>query len=707
MVGKSKTEVSVRSEKNPSAGPVSSSPQTHGGLVTWGEFGSALLIILNDSSQGRITWSHWEQFPSGRVAVFHFEVPKTDSHYTIVTPIEQSLEGFQSSPSAATGGMVVVAGGSSTTKLARTTPGYHGSLWVDPATGTILRFSLIANLSGNIPFDRIGILVEYGSVRIADKIFICPVRSLALSSALQTVNTTLDGATTEWLNENLFTNYHIFATSSRILTADNAAATADNTNPNSPVEIQSSAIAEQAPQLFPTTTTSSTEQASSPIQSQLETSVSSATVPPDKALAQPQLPGVGDGAAKTNLSANGPSADSSAQAHSESKPMSVSQTSSIPEATQTSDSNVTIHVDVKALLVPAVVRDHKGRSVGDLVRSDFRVLDRGKPRAITGFSIEKSAQARDVSQPPELGSAGLTDTSQPAAASDRFTVFLFDDRHLNVSDLSFIQRAAIKMLDRPLVAGEYVDVLSFMGVNSGITRDRDKLRAAVMQLKMHPLHQHDDLECPNISAYTAHQIIDLRDMQVFQAAISQARSCSHLMLTGGEDVFKNMVLSAANRALNIGQEDARASLNGIETVVRAMAKLPGQRTLILVSPGFFTDSPGTEYFKSDILNQAAASNVIISALDARGMVVDTIGDDHVMSELATGTGGTFFHHSNDLTGGLDSLTVPPKYIYLLELSLNGVKPDGTYHGLKVKVDRRGLNVQARKGYVATKPENAK
>ena len=124
----------------------------------------------------------------------------------------------------------------------------------------------------------------------------------------------------------------------------------------------------------------------------------------------------------------------------------------------------------------------------------------------------------------------------------------------------------------------------------------------------------------------------------------------------------------------MGQEDARETLNVIESVVRAMAKLPGQRTLILVSPGFFSDSPETTYFKSEVLNQAAAANVIISALDARGMVVDTTGADHVMSELAAGTGGAFFDHSNDLEGGLKSLTVPPEFLYLLELSLKASSP---------------------------------
>jgi VWFA-related protein len=377
------------------------------------------------------------------------------------------------------------------------------------------------------------------------------------------------------------------------------------------------------------------------------------------------------------------------------------------QSAQIPESGYTIHVGVNAVLVPVVVRNGKGLAVDGLEKSDFKVLDQGKPRAITGFTLEKGAATADFQQAPEPGSDRSIVAAQPAAAQDRYIVFLFDDRHLNLSDLAIIQKAATQMLDDPLGAGAYADVLSFTGVNSGITRDRVALKAAIMQLRAHPLYQSDDHDCPRISAYTAHQIIDLRDAQVLGAAIGQAKSCSHLMLTGGEGIFENMVLSAANRALAMGQEDARETLNAIESVVRAMAKLPGQRALILISPGFFSASPETTYFKSEVLNQATAANVIISALDARGMVVDTTGADHVMSELAAGTGGAFFDHSNDLEGGLKSLTVPPEFLYLLELSLKDVKPDGAYHQLQVMVNQRGLHVQARRGYVAAKPENVK
>jgi VWFA-related protein len=197
-------------------------------------------------------------------------------------------------------------------------------------------------------------------------------------------------------------------------------------------------------------------------------------------------------------------------------------------------------------------------------------------------------------------------------------------------------------------------------------------------------------------------------------------------------VAESMVKSAASTALMIGDQDTSVTLGTLSEVVRRMASLPGERTLILLSPGFLTVTALAMTEKSQILDAAAHSEVTISALDARGLYTTELGADDrgptsgkraayesrsheasmllnedVMAELADGSGGSFFHNDSDLQGGLKRLTAAPEYAYLLQLSLDDVKPDGTYHRLKVKVDREGLQLQARHGYFAPKPAKAK
>jgi len=80
--------------------------------------------------------------------------------------------------------------------------------------------------------------------------------------------------------------------------------------------------------------------------------------------------------------------------------------------------------------------------------------------------------------------------------------------------------------------------------------------------------------------------------------------------------------------------------------------------------------------------------------------------ENAMAELTNGTGGTFFHNNNDLLAGLKSLVAAPQYVYLLGISLKDVKANGTFHQIKVKVDKHDLNVQARHGYFAPRHTNS-
>jgi VWFA-related protein len=157
--------------------------------------------------------------------------------------------------------------------------------------------------------------------------------------------------------------------------------------------------------------------------------------------------------------------------------------------------------------------------------------------------------------------------------------------------------------------------------------------------------------------------------------------------------------------------------------------------IVFVSSGFSAVEQESIGFESRVMDLAAQFNVTISVLDARGLYVGDISADasqsgpmttgasvqqqsdyqrssmlnadSTMAALADGTGGTFFHNSNDLGAGFKRLTEPPEVVYVLELSPDGVKQDGSYHRLKIKVDRPGVDIQARRGYFIPKPEKKK
>lgn len=395
------------------------------------------------------------------------------------------------------------------------------------------------------------------------------------------------------------------------------------------------------------------------------------------------------------------------------------------------------------MLVPVVVRDSHGRVVGNLKKEDFRIFDRGKLRTISGFSVQERGLPQAVTGPGGPPSTSSKEyargtppggmPAQPSVPSQRFVIFLFDDLHLSVSDLAQVEKAVTGMLGNSLSATDYADVLSFSGKSSGLTRDRAKLQDAISKLRARQLYRHTSDECPDIDYYLADLILNMHNETAFQSAVEDTMACAHLQ-SNMRKIAENMVSAAASQALSLGDQDIRVTLGFVKEIVGKMSTLPGQRLLILISPGFLSVTPEAMSLKSQIVDAAAQANVTISALDARGLYTTGMDasqqgghstfslltgrssqherdsqkfQEDVLAELADGTGGTFVHNTNDLEGGLRRLADAPEYLYLLELPLQGIKPDGTYHPLKVKLDQDGLKLQARRGYFAPKPANRK
>src|SRR6266576_1571486 len=410
--------------------------------------------------------------------------------------------------------------------------------------------------------------------------------------------------------------------------------------------------------------------------------------------------------------------------------ISSTRTAAQQQDTPTQSSTYIFKSNVNEVLVPVVVRDKQGRVVGSLKKENFQVFDNDKPQAITGFMIQ-IREERDGRAAPVPVLPGATGATPPRTiVPDRFIVFLFDDMHLSIGDLAQSQKAATKMLAESLADTDMAAIVSIScKINSGLTTDSAQLQAAIMKMQPQNLYRMTGSDCPNIDYYHADLIENRHNSAALEAAIDEVMSCSPGI--GMRDVARRLVEAAAIRTLAIGEQDVRVTFGSLREIVRKMADFPGQSVLILVSPGFLL-TPDTRAEESQVMDLAVQSSVLISSLDARGLYTSEIDasemikgseqtsqlkseyrrnsmslNENVMAELAYGTGGTYFHNSNDLEGGFKRLTTAPEYVYLLEFSIKDLKQDGRYHPLKEKIDQGGLTVQSRRGYFASKPSKKK
>ena len=200
----------VLDRQSDSSGAKPKNEPTPVGLVSFGEFGAALGVILSDASKGILKWSHWEQSAAGPVAVYHFEVPQAASHYTVnFCCVRGSLD--------QTGGALGAVLGLSADSY-NGTPSYHGNLYLDPTTGAVLRVTVVSDLKPSDPIMRAAISVQYGPVEIGGKSYICPVHSIAISLTKSHSGGEKSDREVLRINEVSFTDYHRFGSTTRIIT---------------------------------------------------------------------------------------------------------------------------------------------------------------------------------------------------------------------------------------------------------------------------------------------------------------------------------------------------------------------------------------------------------------------------------------------------------------------------------------------------------
>jgi VWFA-related protein len=396
-----------------------------------------------------------------------------------------------------------------------------------------------------------------------------------------------------------------------------------------------------------------------------------------------------------------------------------------PAQTEMSGNESTFRITAERnlVVVRVVARDPDGKAVTGLRKEDFRLFDNGKLQSISTFSVESpEAKAPPSTERPAahapagapaqpLQPPGATEAEHPFVMPERFVALFFDDINIAFDDLVRTRDAAARYIATNLGPADRIGLFTSSGVHHlDFTADRQRLSDALLGLRQQPMY----------------------------------------MMGGGPPQTSSPPPSDLPQ---------RGVLLALHELCRRMATLPGQRTIILLSPGFTTwtptviAGPGAVSLAHDVdlvIRRALRAGVVINTFDVRGLYVNLpLGDASqptlevpstpgestfvwqameqqaiqqtflsnaismlaltmVLGDLATGTGGVYYHDSNDYDAGFRRTGGLPETAYLLTFSPQNLKYDGSFHRLKVTLANPSkLTLQARMGYFApTKSEDA-
>jgi VWFA-related protein len=375
----------------------------------------------------------------------------------------------------------------------------------------------------------------------------------------------------------------------------------------------------------------------------------------------------------------------------------------------------TFKAQVEYVEVDALVTDEEGRLVPDLTKDDFQVFEDGKLQTITSFSlvnipVERAERPLFAARPIE---ADVQSNARPF--DGRIYVLILDDLHVSFFRTPRVRAAARQFIEQNLGANDLMAVI-FTG---GRAQDAQE--------------------------FTSNKRLLISAVDKFTG-----RKLPSATISRNNEYFRQSVAPIQDARIPDPDEqqrvyNTRSLLSTLRQVAEWFGGVRGRRkTMMLMSEGI--DYDVTDLFRrfdqpvsaagsimADIREAVAAtarSNVSIYAVDPRGLS-DSSDDsievqefaDHEdrsagigpaslrnemrvsqdsLRELAEETGGFAAVNQNDLGDAFARIVRDNSNYYVLAYYPPSDKRDGKFHRIEVKVNRPGLTVRARRGYMSPK-----
>jgi len=337
--------------------------------------------------------------------------------------------------------------------------------------------------------------------------------------------------------------------------------------------------------------------------------------------------------------------------------------SSATDSAQSAD--FTIHSDTRAVLTDVTVTDRSGMPVTGLKNSDFELFDNGKPQSVSSFEehLEPSTQPQDSF--PVKSDAGVYSNDFMLHLPPVLNIVLIDVQSYTFSELGFVWYKVNRFIKR-LPANEpiaiYVRASDTIMLQS-FTSDHALLLAAARR------------------AVNRFSLVNLDSQSISQAMTMHAIASDIGQLPGR----KNVLWFTGNAGLRL-LADGSLYQNQPD-MKRVYDELESARVAV-----YPIDAGGVEPFTGF---NASSSRINLNY----SMHADT---NDQLDEIAKATGGHAFYNNNGLDAIAAKVVSSDGDYYTLSYSPSGVRFDGTWHKVEIKLKNRASNfhLSYRQGYFA-------
>ncbi len=373
------------------------------------------------------------------------------------------------------------------------------------------------------------------------------------------------------------------------------------------------------------------------------------------------------------------------------------------------DQQPTFRAGVSFVRVDVIVTDKKGEPVGNLSLDDFEVLEDGKRQAIEQFKLIRVDGNLKPGGEPLREIRTAYDQELEAGRDDvRLFVIFLDDYHTRAISALSVKDPLTRFIQTQLGPTDLVAIMYPLTPLDAVqfTRNHGSIVSAIQRFEGRkfdylPRNQFEE-QYANYPTEVVEQIRNqvvmtaLRGLSVRLGSLREGRKAIIYVSEGLGGMLPPSMRNA----------DAQAPTAGI-----TRADTPYEE-----SAAFFAQTDLMNQLR-EVYGAANRNNAAIYTLDPRGLAtnefhidepgVSAARDRRILAEtqdtlraMAEETDGRAIVNRNDLAKGLEQVVRDSSAYYLIGYNSSQAPADGKFHEIKVRVKRPGVQVRARKGYIA-------